>query len=203
MNYPALERQAAARALALLGGFHDGETTTLLLGPDPATFWATLTASPEWRGPDPVDRWSRRVLTAWAAEIGAEPRFPFGQPLQPFVTWMTRTGRCHVSPAHLLAHNTQGLMVSARGALVLPRRIALPDPPPSPCAHCHAPCLTACPAGAIDAAGYDLAACHAHLSGPNDCMARGCAVRRACPASPTRPQAQSAHHMAHFHRESP
>ena len=31
------------------------------------------------------------------------------------------------------------------------------------------------------------------------CLSGGCLVRRACPASPARPAAQSAHHMAHFH----
>ncbi|MEM9795436.1 MAG: ferredoxin [Pseudomonadota bacterium] len=203
MTYDALAQQAAARALTLLGGFHDGSPadgmTTLLLGPDPRHFWAALTASPEWGGPDPVDRWSERVLIEWAAHIGAEPRFPFGTPHQPFVSWMQRTGRCHLSPAHLLVHDAQGLMVSVRGALILPGIIALPPTPPSPCVGCAAPCLTACPVGAISAKGYDLAACHAHLSGPNDCLSLGCAVRRICPASPARPEAQSAHHMAYFH----
>lgn len=200
MTLAGLERQARTRALTILGGFRDGDATTILLGPDPARFWSRLTASPEWGGPDPVDRWSRRVIGAWARAVGARPRFPFGTPHRPFVTWMRRTGRCHASPAHLLVHDAQGLMVSTRGALVLPRRIALPDPPPSPCAGCPAPCLSACPVGAIDAEGYDLAACHGWLSDPrNACLAKGCAVRRACPASPPRPDAQSAHHMSHVH----
>ncbi|PWJ10916.1 4Fe-4S dicluster domain-containing protein [Jannaschia seohaensis] len=202
MTYADLERQAQARALTILGGFHE-DGTVLILGPDPQTFWPALTAAPDWNAPDPVDAWSTRVIGAWARELGAEARFPFGDPPQPFVTWMLRTGRCHVSPAHLLVHDTHGLMVSARGALLLPGRIALPAPRPSPCDGCAAPCLSACPVGAIDPQGYDLDACHAHLSGPNACMAQGCAIRRACPVSPPRPAAQSAHHMSFFHRELP
>lgn len=199
-----IDRQAQARALVLLGGFHEDGATVLLLGPDPDRFWPTLRTAPEWGGPDPVDRWSRRVLTDWARTLGARARFPFGTPREPFVTWALRTGRCHLSPAHMLVHDAQGLMVSFRGALVLPGRLSLPPPPPSPCTGCPAPCLAACPVRAVDARGYDLAACHAWLDDPrNDCMAKGCAVRRACPASPPRPDAQSAHHMASFHAEAP
>lgn len=196
----ALETAAAARVLTLLGGFTEDGRTTLLLGPDPDAFWPALRSSPEARLPDPVDAWSTRVVTALAREVGAEPRFPFGHPLQPFLTWAMKTGRCHISPVGMLVHDTQGLMVSFRGALTFPHEIALPEAPPTPCTDCDAPCRTACPVHALSPDGYDLPACHAHLDDPrNTCMARGCAVRRACPVSPPRPHAQSAHHMHSFH----
>ncbi|MEM7711429.1 MAG: ferredoxin [Pseudomonadota bacterium] len=200
----ALEAQAATRALVVLGGFTEDGATTLLLGPDPATFWPALQTAPEAYGPDPVDRYSTRVLTAWAADLGATALFPFGQPLQPFVTWALRTGRCHVSPVGLLVHDTQGLVVSFRGALRLPHAIDLPDPAPKPCDTCDAPCLAACPVSALTPNGYDIPACRTWLSDPDaTCMDRGCAVRRACPVSPPRPDAQAAHHMRAFAGEAP
>jgi len=191
---------AAVRGLTLLGGFVEEERTTILLGPDPDTFWPTLQAAPEAVVANPVDTWSARVIGDWAHDLGAEARFPFGRPLQPFLTWAMKTGRCHISPVGMLVHDAQGLMVSFRGALILPRTIALPAALPKPCDTCAAPCLTSCPVDALTDRNYDLPTCHAWLDDPaNTCMARGCAVRRACPVSQPRPDAQSAHHMASFH----
>ncbi|WP_298431089.1 ferredoxin [uncultured Jannaschia sp.] len=199
-TWDALAAEATVLGLELLGGMQKGEGTLLLYGPDPARFWRVLQASPEAHAPDPIDRWSARVLTALARDLGGTALFPFGTPRQPFMTWATGTGACHVSPVGLLVHRTQGLNVSFRGAIRVPRRIVLPAPGPSPCVGCPAPCTTACPVLALTSDGYDLPACHAWLDDPrNDCMARGCAVRRACPASPPRPDAQAAHHMAAFH----
>ncbi|MEL6103221.1 MAG: ferredoxin, partial [Pseudomonadota bacterium] len=81
MNYELLESAAALRHLTILGGFHptpsddvpEGFQTLLLLGPDEAAgFWAHVTGGPEFAdgAPDPVDRWSRRVIGDWADEIG-------------------------------------------------------------------------------------------------------------------------------------
>lgn len=195
-----LNAGAAARGLTILGGFNAEGRATILLGPDPATFWPALQAAPEASAPNPVDAWSARVIGDWAQDLGAEARFPFGQPLQPFMTWALASGRCHVSPVGMLVHDAQGLMVSFRGALLFEHEIALPPAPAKPCDTCAAPCLTACPVGALTGEGYDLPACHAWLDDPaNACMDRGCAVRRACPVSKVRPDAQSAHHMASFH----
>ncbi|MEM7642034.1 MAG: ferredoxin [Pseudomonadota bacterium] len=194
-----LETQAKARALTLLGGFQDDGQTTLLLGPDPATFWPTLQAAPDAHAPDPVDAYSTRVITAWATDLGATPSFPFGQPVHPFVTWALKTGRCHISPVGLLVHDGQGLLVSFRGALTFDAPIDLPPPPPNPCPTCPAPCRTACPVDALSRDAYDIPACRAHLATPaNTCMPQGCAARRACPLSPPRPDAQAAHHMRAF-----
>ena len=202
VTYDALAAHAPTLGLAVLGALHE-DGTIVLLGPNPARFWAILAASPEWGAPDPVDRWSTRVVGAWAAELGAIARFPFGgPPWEPFLRWATASGRCHPSPVGPLVHDAQGLMVSFRGALHLPGRLDLPAPPPSPCLGCAAPCATACPAGALSGAHpYDVPACHAFLDTPAgaECLGGGCLVRRACPASPARPPAQAAHHMAHFH----
>lgn len=207
-----LLHDAASDHLAILGGFHpapdDGVpvpcATVLLLGPG-VGFWPALTATPEWRdgAPDPVDRWSARMIKALAGRWGGMALFPFGgPPYLPFYTWALRTGRVHRSPVQLLVHDEQGLMVSFRGALTLPDRLDLPPAPASPCRTCaEQPCRTACP---VDALGetYDLAACKSFLDKLRgcDCMAYGCAARRACPVSAHAPReaGQSAYHMKVF-----
>ncbi|NNE52864.1 MAG: ferredoxin [Sulfitobacter sp.] len=214
MNLAALQEEAQALHLSILGGFHptDGDTglegagTLLMLGPDEPGFWAAFTQSPEWndRSPDPVDRWSERVIGAWADRIGAIPFYPFGgPPYHPFYTWALRTGRIHASPVNFLVHDVAGLFVSFRGALALPQRIDPPKPPPSPCLSCaDQPCRTACPIGALTAEGYDVAACKAYLGTPGggESLSNGCGVRRSCPVSQMygRLPVQSAYHMAQF-----
>lgn len=211
-----IESAAAADALAVLGGFHPdgdepglpaGTRTLVLLGPREPGFWAHVTSQPEWDGaPNPLDRWSRRVIGRLACALGAKALFPFtGPPYHPFYTWALRSGRTWASPVTLLVHDTAGLMVSFRGALALKERVALPPAPPRPCDSCAGqPCRTACPAGALTPAGYDVPACHAWLDrdAGQDCLTQGCAVRRACPVSRAyaRMPEQSAYHMGLFHR---
>ena len=211
---PALNDRLAAERLEVLGGFAvaegeagfpPGTRALLMLGPSEPGFWAHLTAQPEWGGPDPVDRWSRRVIGRIACDLGAKALFPFGgPPYHPFYQWALRTGRVWDSPVRLLVHSGQGLMVSFRGALALREAVEVPPPVARPCDICAAPCLTACPAGALTGAGYDLPACHGFLDRPEgqDCLTGGCAVRRACPVSQSyaRLPEQSGYHMRQFHR---
>jgi epoxyqueuosine reductase len=182
--------------------------TLVLLGPEEPGFWPHLTQQPEWQdsGPDPVDRWSRRVIGGLACDLGGKACFPFGgPPYHPFYRWALRSGRAWASPVTLLVHDRAGLMVSYRGAIALRDRLGLPPPARSPCESCRdRPCLTACPVGALTGAGYDLAACHHFLDLPEgqECLSGGCAVRRACPLSRAygRVGEQSAYHMRLFHR---
>jgi epoxyqueuosine reductase len=211
---PALEARLAEEQLEVLGGFAvaEGEAgfpagtrTLLMLGPKEPGFWAHLQAQPEWGGPDPVDRWSRRVIGRIACDLGAKALFPFGgPPWHPFYQWALRTGRVWDSPVRLLIHSGQGLMVSFRGALALKEEVPVPPSVTRPCEACAAPCLTACPAGALNGSGYDVPACHGWLDRAEGaaCMTGGCLVRRACPVSQTyaRLPEQSAYHMGEFHR---
>lgn len=217
MPTPEAVAEAAARhRLAVMGALHltpedglpEGFGTLALLGPMEPGFWAHVSAEPEFSdgAPDPLDRWSRRVIGGLACKLGGKARFPFGgPPYAPFIGWALRSGRAWASPVGLLVHDGAGLMVSYRGAVALRGRLDLPPTPAKPCDSCaEKPCLTACPVGALGPSGaYDLGACHAFLETlPGaDCMERGCAVRRACPVSQGygRVSAQSAHHMRHFH----
>lgn len=214
MKHTALESSANARHLTILGGFHPNTSddtpesckTLLLLGPDEPDFWPNFTQSPEWNDgkPDPMDRWSSRVITAWATELRATALFPFGgAPFQPFYRWALRTGRIHSSPVQFLVHDQAGLFVSFRGALALTDHIDLPVPPPNPCQSCSGrPCATACLSGALQSDGYDVPKCKTFLQtqAGSANMTSGCNVRRACPVSKGfgRADVQSAYHMRQF-----
>ncbi len=180
----------------------------MLLGPAEPGFWPHLTAQPEWQdgAPDPIDRWSRRVIGRMACDLRAKALFPFGgPPWHPFYTWALRSGRAWASPVQLLVHDMAGLFASYRGALALRDHIPLPASGPRPCDSCAGqPCRSTCPVSALTPAGYDLPVCHSYLDTPpgQDCMMHGCAVRRACPVSQAyaRMDLQSAYHMGQFHR---
>lgn len=216
LAFAALCDAAEARHLRVLGGVHpedgvqapEGCVTLLMIGPAEPGFWPAFRDSPEHRdgAPDPLDRWSKRVLGGWAAELGGSALFPSdGPPYAPFIAWAKATGRVWNSPAGILVHDQAGLMVSFRGALALPWHVDLPPPPPCPCDSCaDKPCLSACPVGALaEDHGYDVPRCKGYLdTAPGrDCMLRGCAVRRSCPVSRDwgRAEAQSAFHMRSFH----
>lgn len=214
MTYGSLCAGAASRHLAVVGAFHPGEgdlvpkdtETLVLLGPDPAAFWTHFTRSPEYLDtkPDPMDRWSARVIGQWADSLGAQALFPFGgPPYQPFLRWAEASGRAWQSPTGPLVHDTMGMMISYRGALALRDRIALPPPVRQPCASCaDKPCLSACPVAALsDQHLYDVPRCKAHMRIPEGSLClSGCLVRRACPisAGAGRTSAQSEFHMSNF-----
>lgn len=172
---------------ALPGGGSVG--TMVLVGFAGSGSWPAFAGSPEAADNrrDALDRWSFRVVSELAAELGAAPFFPFGgPPWLPFLRWARRAEPVHPSPLGLLIHPDWGLWHSYRGALAFEARIALPpaDSRPSPCDSCDGkPCLSACPVGAFSPGGYDVPACKAHIAGPDgeDCMTLGCRARRACP----------------------
>ena len=215
-RYDQIAALARTASLEIFGGFHPqpddgvplGTETLLMLGPSEPGFWTEFQASPEYTDgqPDPMDRWSTRVMSALSESLQATVLFPFGgPPYQPFIAWARRTGRAWQSPAGLLVHDVAGLMVSYRGALALPEWIDLPPRPAKPCDSCNGqPCLTACPVNATGAQGYDVPVCHNFLDTAEgtDCMIRGCAARRVCPLSQNyaRLEPQSAFHMRSFHK---
>ena len=215
MDYATIARAASAHHLTIVGAFHptaedgapEGTGTLLLLAPSEPGFWAHFNTEPEARDglPDPMDRWSTRVITGIADTLDAAALFPFGgPPWHPFIAWARKSGSIHASPVSLLVHNDQGLMISFRGALALRDTIELTPPRLTPCLMCAAPCETACPVDALSEDGYDTAACHAFLDTPAgaDCMENGCKARRICPVSQdyARSPDQSAYHMRQFHK---
>src|ERR1700688_2702417 len=55
--------------------------------------------------PDPLDRWSLRVIGALALNLGATAMFPFiGPPWLPFQRWAQKAEPLHPSPLGMLIH---------------------------------------------------------------------------------------------------
>ena len=210
---PGLENGAPARTLVLVGN----------AGP---ALWRAFAASPEFGPesgtlPDPLNRWSARVIGELAAAWGARALYPFGGPPHlPFVAWAKRAEPVAESPLGILIHPDYGLWHAYRGALAFAEALDLPPRAerPRPCDACaDRPCLSACPVGAFSPAGtdvadpgvagpnvadYDVSACANHLASPAgaDCMAEACRARRACPIGREYLYApeQAAFHMVHF-----
>lgn len=211
-----------AFGLTAFGGFHpapgdevppldDGRPTATLVmvGNVGPAMWRHFAAAAEsTAGPDPLNRWSARVLGEVAASFGATVWFPFsGPPYRPFVAWAKRAAPVAESPLGILIHPDYGLWHAYRGAFGFPAPLALPpaDRRPRPCDSCTArPCLTACPVEAFDGKGYRVGDCAAHVSGPrgDDCLNLGCRARRACPVGRVYhyPSAQARFHMEAFLR---
>ena len=207
MTLDAIQAAAADVGLLTMGELHEDGKTIVLFGTGP-DFWAAFSASPECLdgGSHPVDRWSKRVVGDLAQTFDGTCQFPSdGPPYPPFIRWALRSGQFFQSPVGMMVHPEVGLMISLRGALILPREIPLPQQDtPSPCLTCEAPCTTACPVDALSAeSGYDVTDCHSFLDtdGGSQCMSRGCIARRTCPHSDKagRTDAQSALHMRSFH----
>lgn len=193
--------------------FVDGRkaSAVVLIGVAGDAMWPRFSA---WReaqanggGDDPLDRWSEVVLDEIAGELGALALYPSRAPYQPFQSWAMRAEGLKASPLGLLIHPVFGLWHSYRGALAFaewPSGVDAPEMSGSsehPCDSCvDRRCLSACPAGAISLAGFDVVSCRTHLAtgeGQAGCMVRGCLARDACPVGVAYryPQAQVRFHM--------
>ena len=159
---------------------------------------------------DPLDRWSKAVISLVAEALGGEAVFPSDPPYLPFQRWAMAAEGLKASPLGILMHPEFGLWHGYRGAILFGEggfEAADCGPPVSAvhaCDSCVAkPCLSACPVSAFSSAGFDVAACRAHLAtetGQTGCMTSGCKARAACPvgAEYRYGAAQIRFHMAAF-----
>ena len=148
---------------------------------------------------DPLDTWSKTVITPLAEAAGGEAVFPSDRPWQPFQQWAMAAEGLKPSPLGMLIHPDFGLWHGYRGAILFGDR-AMADPAlaevrlaaldardakPHPCDSCAGkPCLSACPVNAFGPAGLDVLSCRAWLKtepGRKGCMTSGCLARDACP----------------------
>lgn len=221
-DYGLVDAALRAHGLIARGGFHpepadavpalsDGRVarTLVLAGNAGPEMWRVFAAAPEFATePNPLDRWTARVLGAVAAEMAGETLFPFGgPPYRPFVAWAKRAEPVAESPLGILIHPDYGLWHAYRGALVFAEAFDLPArvERPRPCDTCaDKPCLSACPVNAFTNPGYDVPACVGHIATPagGDCLALGCRARRACPVGTEfrYAPAQAEQHMQAFLR---
>jgi hypothetical protein len=212
MDIASIRGRIEAAGLAWRGAFHPnvddlppvGTATLVLVGFIGSREWPIFANSPEASDgqPDPLDRWSRRVIGGLADELGAAALFPFGgPPFLPFQRWAQKAEPVTPSPLGILVHPDWGLWHAYRGALAFSERLELPpqDRRSSPCESCaEKPCLSACPVDAFSSVGYDVPACVAHIGAPagTDCMSFGCRARRACPVAVEHRYGPD---QAHFH----
>lgn len=198
MTLDNINVEVEAADLAFRGAFHPdkddlppGEAagTLVMLGFVGGEQWAGFAVSPEYRDrkPNPLDRWSHRVISTLAQKLGARAYFPFLAPFMPFVKWAQKAEAVTPSEIGMLIHPDYGLWHAWRGALAFEKRFTLPprDLRPRPCDTCvEKPCLSSCPVEAFSGGGaYNVAACGAHIRKPEgaSCMSYGCLARRACP----------------------
>ena len=185
MTRDDVERAVEAAGLTILGTAQEGTQSIVLLGLSRAG-WDAFAADPEYadRDPNPLDRWSQRVVGALGNSLGAEALFPFGgPPYQPFMRWAAASGVMWPSPLGMSIHRDHGLWMSFRGALGFAGLDVAPEIAVRPCETCISqPCLKACPVDAFDGERYDVDACAAHVGSPEGaaCRERGCLARRAC-----------------------
>lgn len=197
-----LDDKLAAAGFLLLGGLHREPAedfpgisgtgfpeTLLLIGSTGPGIWPTFSASLEFSdgAADPLDRYTRRVLSDIADDMAVEVVFPFeGPPYHPFQRWALAAGGFSQSPLGVLVHERYGPWSGFRAAFLSSERLVLPDviAAEGPCLTCaDKPCLNACPVGAISVeAGYDVPGCLAHLVEDPEAECRsGCLARHACP----------------------
>ena len=217
MRLEDVKASAEEAGLAWRGAFHPGPEdmpddaacgTLVMLGFAGAAQWPGFTAAAEYRDgrPHPLDRWSHRVISSLARELGARPYFPFlGPPFAPFILWAEKAEPVHRSAMGMMIHPDFGLWHAWRGALAFEHRFELPrrDLRPSPCDACRdKPCITACPVDAFASGDYDVPKCAAHITRREgaECVDTGCRSRRACPvgAEYRYSPEQAAFHMRAF-----
>jgi ferredoxin len=160
-----------------------------LIGVAGSAFWPHFTASSQYAdgAPNPLDRWSRAIGDALAAQTSGLALYPFGgPPHQPFQRWAERAEGLHASPLGLRLHPQHGLWHSYRFALALPQPLDAPAllDNTDVCARCSGqPCLNACPVNAFTGTEYRVNDCAAHLAATPEprCADIGCLARHACP----------------------
>jgi hypothetical protein len=165
--------------------------------------------------PNPLDRYTRSVVSE-AARAALEPlgvahveHFPFvGESAAGVVIPFQRLGRAvglaASSPLGLQIHPTYGAWWAYRALVVVDTELPRPEPLSDGCAGCPAPCVDACPASAVQRAGFSVPACHARRLEAQPCRL-SCAARLACIRGPEHrySDAQLAFHMAASMPERP
>ncbi|MEK9678289.1 MAG: ferredoxin [Rhodospirillaceae bacterium] len=214
MDYPQIEQRIASTGLMVRGGFYPDKddgipvpcSTLILIGNAGPQFWRAIEREADMTNANPIEDWSREILTEAAKELEADVLFPFtGPPYLPFLRWAQKAEPVFPSPIGPLIHPDYGLWHAYRGALAFGERIDVPpsEDANSPCETClDRPCLNTCPVDAVGSGDYDAPACAGFLAGPEgtSCLSNGCAARRACPLGQDYlyTPAQAGYHMNAF-----
>jgi len=203
MTYVEPLAATEAQHLTIFGIVAGSTGSIILLGPHEPSYWPAISDSPEWQDgrPDPVDRWSRRIIERLAQVTGSKPHFPFGKQPAPLLKWALASDRAQQSLVGSAIQADAGLLASYRGALALNKSIRV-SPCKNPCPSGAKPYMTAFPAGIITYSNYDLNTCWGYMRAVSEqsCLFAGYIADRACPISSLHPRMaeQSAYHMQQF-----
>lgn len=154
------------------------------------TFYSRFAADPTRPvGADPLDRFTRSLVESLLspvrqAGIRAEARHPFWNEPAPldFRRIGLAAGLPLAPPLGLHLHPDHGTWLAYRALLLFDvqveeGRLHTVDA----CTSCPAPCVQACPAGAVEITGWDPLGCTSHRLATDDGCAGGCHARLACP----------------------
>jgi len=195
-------------------GQHCGKPA-LLVGNAGSDMWQQFSQSREYADgmPDPMNRWTKRILDRLADINSCDVFYPFEEPYWPFQRIARKAAGISPSPLGILIHPEFGLWHAFRGLLVFDEKHefsieikamrVVSDTLNHPCNTCaDKPCLTACPVGAFTGERLDVAACFTHLDNDEspDCMSQGCRARCACPVAKDHEYSpeQLAFHMKYY-----
>ncbi|MDJ0614203.1 MAG: ferredoxin [Rhizobiaceae bacterium] len=169
----------------------------IVIGNAGPEMWRVFSVSAEFGDglPNPMNRWTRRVLEEAALNFCDFCIFPFDEPYWPFQRFLSSASHIGQSPLGLYIHPEFGLWHALRGVLVFEDRqrfdslfntkgFDVKELIQHPCDTCaDKPCLSACPVGAFNGTALDVKSCFEHLDADHDpkCMTLGCRARHACP----------------------
>lgn len=196
-----------------LRSLHPTANGALIVGSGGRALFERFGESPERHdgGASPLDRFTAAAIGDAAAEAlgpgagGFRLLFPFTDslPALPFQRLGRAAGLGGPGPLGLQIHPQFGPWWAYRGLIALAlsdagwAAAASVDPLGDGCAGCAAPCVAACPAGAVRSAGFSVADCHARRLSAPDCRL-SCAARIRCVRGPEHryTDQQLAFHMA-------
>lgn len=168
----------------------DHERQLILFGHAGRRLWQRVQADSA-RSSHPIDSYSMRTVERWLAQAlpGARHRFvyPTGLPNGQHVGLQrlgTLAGWHHASPFMVGIDSRWGSWFAYRAAILTDTE--LPISPAEdrghPCPACTAkPCISACPAHALDSGSLDARACQQYRLSPDSPCALNCLARLACP----------------------
>ncbi len=194
LTLKSIQKEIAGWGWQVLGWVEQPDVV-ILLGNVGPLWWQVFSESPEFGDgrAHPMDRAAKRLGDGLATRWQCSVTYPSdGPPYPPFLAWARQSGQSHASMLGPMIHQRYGLWHAYRAALIFDGQgaVILPDETPArteavrhPCEQCRdKPCLSACPVHAIGQGRYDVPSCVAYLDArPDDCLAQGCAARRACP----------------------
>jgi hypothetical protein len=190
-------RQRSARsglslsALTAPADLAPGYRAALVLGSAGRGLWERLLAASEAERtlPDPLDALTERSVSPLldllrGADPTAQAAFPFRHEHQlvPFQALIQHLPWAQVTPLGILVHPRVGPWFAWRAVLLtaLEAPESLQENRDAPCVTCSAPCVTACPAHAVDKAGFRWGDCVEYRLAETPCR-ETCLARQACP----------------------